>query len=141
MIRHEIVQSHSMATVNLKKVRTWWQIPPQNQSTCLGGPESASIEILSFRPFLWCKFPKIKIFKNFRITPNFFFALKYIKSWTKVVPWNFFFRSRKIFCYSRVRNKHTGTLINFWGFFLGLRPYSRGYVYWFLIFKNFFTTF
>ena len=25
--------------------------------------------------------------------------------------------------YSRVRNKHTGTLINFWGFFQGLRPY------------------
>ena len=24
---------------------------------------------------------------------------------------------------SRVRNKHTGTLINFWGFFQGLRPY------------------
>ena len=28
-----------------KKVRSWWQIPPQHQSTYLGGPESASIEI------------------------------------------------------------------------------------------------
>ena len=34
----------------LKKVRTWWQIPPQDQSTHLGGPESASIEIPPFRP-------------------------------------------------------------------------------------------
>ena len=37
----------------LKKVRSWWQIPPQHQSTYLGGPESASIEIPPFRP----KFP------------------------------------------------------------------------------------
>ena len=36
--------------------------------------------------------------------------------------------------YSRVRNKHTGTLINFWGFF-------QGYVYWFLIFKKLFKNF
>ena len=73
-----------------KKVRTWWQIPPQHQSTYLGGPESASIEIPPFGPFLWCKFPKIKIFKNFRIAPNFFFALQYIKNWTEVVPWTIF---------------------------------------------------
>ena len=26
-------------------------------------------------------------------------------------------------CYSRLRNKHRGTLINFWNFFQGLRPY------------------
>ena len=25
--------------------------------------------------------------------------------------------------YSRLRNKHRGTLINFWNFFQGLRPY------------------
>ena len=60
----------------LKKVSGWWQIPPQHQSTYLGGPESASIEIPPFRPFLWCKFPKIKIFKNFRIAPKFFCSLK-----------------------------------------------------------------
>ena len=34
------------------KVRSSWQIPPQHQSTYLGGPESASIEIPPFRPFL-----------------------------------------------------------------------------------------
>ena len=34
----------------LKKVSGWWQIPPQHQSTYLGGPESASIEIPPFRP-------------------------------------------------------------------------------------------
>ena len=33
-----------------KKVVTWWQIPPQHQSTYLGGPESASIEIPPLRP-------------------------------------------------------------------------------------------
>ena len=32
-----------------KKVRSWWQIPLQHQSTYLGGPESASIEIPPFR--------------------------------------------------------------------------------------------
>ena len=57
----------------LKKVSGWWQIPPQHQSTYLGGPESVSIEIPPFRPFLWCKFPKIKISK-------ILFALKYIKN-------------------------------------------------------------
>jgi hypothetical protein len=72
----------------LKKVRTWWQIPPQHQSTYLGGPESASIEIPPFRRF----FSKIKIFKNFPITPKLFFALQYMKNWTKVVPW------KKKFC-------------------------------------------
>ena len=30
------------------KVSGWWQIPPQHQSTCLRGPESASIEIPLF---------------------------------------------------------------------------------------------
>ena len=55
-----------------KKVRSWWQIPPQHQSTYLGGPESASIEIPPFRPFLWSRFLKIKIFKIFRNDPNFF---------------------------------------------------------------------
>ena len=44
-----------------KKVRTWWQIPPQHQSTYLGGPESASIEIPPFRSFLWCKFSKFNL--------------------------------------------------------------------------------
>ena len=62
-----------LKTVNLKKKWTWWQIPPQHQSTYLGGPESASIEIPPFTPFLWCKFSKMEIFKNFRIAPKFFF--------------------------------------------------------------------
>ena len=31
-------------------VSGWWQIPPQNQRTYLRGPESASIEIPTFRP-------------------------------------------------------------------------------------------
>ena len=35
----------------LKKVRSWWQISPQHQSTYLGGPESASIEIPHFIKF------------------------------------------------------------------------------------------
>ena len=77
------------------KVRTWWQIPPQHQSTYLGGPESASIEIPPFRPFLWSKFSKIKIFKNFWIAPNFCFALQCIKNRLKVVPWKNSFCSWK----------------------------------------------
>ena len=52
-----------MATANLKKkVRTWWQIPPQHQSTYLRGP-------------------------NFFGSLRIFFALQNIKDWTKVVPW------------------------------------------------------
>ena len=39
------------------KVRSWWQILPQHQSTYLGGPESASIEIPPFRPH-FIKFSK-----------------------------------------------------------------------------------
>ena len=34
------------------KVKKSWQIPPQHQSTYLGGPESVSIEISHFRPHL-----------------------------------------------------------------------------------------
>ena len=41
----------------LIKVSGWWQIPPQHQTTYLGGPESASIEIPSFRPH-FIKFSK-----------------------------------------------------------------------------------
>ena len=37
----------------------------------------------------------MKNFKNFRIAPKFFFALQYIKNWTKVVPWKIFFCSWK----------------------------------------------
>ena len=40
-----------------KKVSDWWQIPPEHQSTYLGGPESASIEITPFRPH-FVKFSK-----------------------------------------------------------------------------------
>ena len=39
------------------KVSGWWQIPSQHQSTYLGGPESASIEIPPFRPH-FIKFQK-----------------------------------------------------------------------------------
>ena len=39
------------------KVRSLWQIPPQHQSTYLGCPESASIEIPPFRPH-FIKFQK-----------------------------------------------------------------------------------
>ena len=77
------------------KVSGLWQIPPQHQSTYLGGPESASIEIPPFRPFLWCKFSKREIFKKFWIAPKFFFALQYIKNWTKVVSWKKHFSSWK----------------------------------------------
>ena len=73
----------------------WWQIPLQHQCTYQGGPESASIEIPPLGPFLWSKFSKMKIFKKFTITPKFFFALQYIKNWTKVVPWTKFFCSWK----------------------------------------------
>ena len=82
-----------------KKVRTLWQIPPQHQSTYLGGPKSAYIEIPPFRRFLWSKFSKMKNFKKFRIAPNFFFALQYyIENCTKVVPMKKIFCSRKFFC-------------------------------------------
>ena len=57
-----------------KKVRTSWQIIPQHQRKYLGGPKSAWIEIPPFRRFFWCKFSKMKIFKNFWIAPKFFFA-------------------------------------------------------------------
>ena len=73
------------------KVRTSWQIPLQHQSIYLGGPESASIEIPPFRPFLWSKFSKIKNFKNFRIAPKIFFALKYIKTEQKLFLGKTFF--------------------------------------------------
>ena len=62
------------------KVSSWWQIPPQHQSTYLGGSESASIEIPPFRPFLWCKFSKTEIFKKFWIAPNFFFCFTILKN-------------------------------------------------------------
>ena len=76
-----------------KKVRTWWQIPLQHQSTYtyLGGPESASIEIPPFRPFLWCKFQKIKNFKKFRIAPKFFFCFTIHKKLNRSCSLKFFF--------------------------------------------------
>ena len=46
----------------------WWQIPPQQQSTYLGGPESASIEIPPFRPH----FIKFQKYFFFRLTKFFF---------------------------------------------------------------------
>ena len=56
---------------------------------------------------LW--FLKIKIF---RITPKLFFALQYIKNWTKVVPWNFFFVPEKKLLVQK----------KLWNFFLLLGP-------------------
>ena len=46
------------------KVRTSWQIQPQHQSTYLGGPESASFEIPSFKPH-FIKFQK-KFFSDWK---------------------------------------------------------------------------
>ena len=46
-------------------------------------------------PNLPYDFWKSKIFKNFRIAPKSFFALQYIKNWTKVVPWKIFFVPEK----------------------------------------------
>ena len=37
------------------------------------------------------KFLKKKFLKNVRITPTFFFTLQYIKNWTKVANFKFFF--------------------------------------------------
>ena len=90
------IQEHLVTQIWIK-VKTWWQILPQHQSTYLGGPESASIEIPPFRPFLpYVFWKKIKI-KIFRIAPKFFFALQYIKNWTKVVTGtNFFVPEKKI---------------------------------------------
>ena len=49
------------------------------------------------------KFWNFSIFKNFRITPKFFFALQYIKNWTKVVPWNFFlFLKKKLLVWKKL---------------------------------------
>ena len=42
---------------------------------------------------LW--FLKIKNFQKFSDHSEIFFALQYIKNWTKVVPWKFFFCSWK----------------------------------------------
>ena len=54
------------------KVRTWWQIPPQHQSTYLGGPESASIETPSFRPhFIFQKYFFFRLKKIFKAKKNF----------------------------------------------------------------------
>ena len=80
------------------KVSGWWQIPPQHQITYLGGPESASIEIPPFRPFLWSKFSKIKYFKKFRIAPNFFFCFTIHKKLNKSCSLNkiFLFLKKKI---------------------------------------------
>ena len=70
---HWILKIGSMGTVwpepILIKVSGWWQIPPpQHQSTYLGGPESASIEIPPFRPHF------IKFQKKFFFTLTIFFS-------------------------------------------------------------------
>ena len=94
---------HSMATANLKKVRTWWQISPQHQSTYQGGPKSAWIEILPFRRFLWSKFSKIfgslqiffcftihkKLNKSCSLENFFLFLKKKIVSLKKTLKKNF----------------------------------------------------
>ena len=46
------------------------------------------------------------------------------------------FKHSILFYYSRVQNKHTGTLIDFWGFSRGYVLFKRGYVYLFWFFKN-----
>ena len=52
------------------KVRSWWQIPTQHQSTRIGGPESASIEIPPSRPHF------IKFQKEVFFGQTFFFRNK-----------------------------------------------------------------
>ena len=64
-------------------VRTWWQIPSQHQSTYLGGPESASIEIPPFRPFFYVNFW------------NFFFCFTIHKKMNKSCSLNKIFLSLK----------------------------------------------
>jgi hypothetical protein len=46
-------------------------------------------------PYLLIKIWKNRILNFFRITPKLFFAIQYIKNWTRVVPWNFFFVTEK----------------------------------------------
>ena len=65
------------------------QWPPQGERGPPKESKSQWIEILHGGSQFTLWFLKIK---NFRITPKFFFALQYIKNWTKVVPW------KKIFC-------------------------------------------
>ena len=74
--------NHSMATANLKKSEEF-----MTNATAASKyiPRRPRISI-NWWHFLWCKFPKIKIFKKWRIAPKFFFALQYRKKWTKVVP-------------------------------------------------------
>ena len=60
----------------------------------LRGQNHDELKSSTVGPNLLNDFGKSKIFKNFRITPKFFFALQYIKN-RKVVPWNFFFVPEK----------------------------------------------
>ena len=70
---------------------------PHGERGPLKKSKSRWIEILHGGSQFTLWFLKIK---NFRITPKFFFALQYIKNWTKVVSWKKFFCSWKKNCWS-----------------------------------------
>ena len=72
---------------------------PQGERGPLRSQNHDELKSSTVGPNLPYDFWKSKIFKNFRITPKFFFALQYIKNWTKVVPWKKFFCSWKKSCY------------------------------------------
>ena len=57
------------------KFRTWWQIPPQHQSTPLGGPESASEKFSDHSYFFFCFTIHKKLNKSCSLE-NFFLFLK-----------------------------------------------------------------
>ena len=62
-------------------------LPPQGGRGPLKESKSRWIEIFHRGSQFTLWFLKIKIFQKFSDHSKFFFALKYIKNWTKVVPW------------------------------------------------------
>ena len=73
------------------KVKSWWQILMQHQSTYPRGPESASIEILPFRPH----------FINFSKTVSYEVNLASQCSHLKVLLWSKFWSERGNFNWCR----------------------------------------
>ena len=88
----------------------WRQIPPQHQSTYLGGPESASIEIPPFRPHF------IKFQKRFFKTNNFFFQEQknFVQGTTFV----------QFFMYCKAKKN-----------FGAIRKFLKNYIFWNLLSK------
>ena len=73
------------------KVKSWWQILMQDQSTYPRGPESASIEILPFRPH----------FINFLKTVSYEVNLASQCSHLRVLLWSKFLSEREDFNWCR----------------------------------------